>query len=129
MSDEAEMRSLAEKVFGAVEAGDVATVRSLYADDCRIWHNTDDLEQTAEENLAVLSGLTKRLADRVYSQRRLEVFPGGFVQQHVLRGVLADGTSFAMPACIICRVRDGRIVRIDEYVDSARVAEFRRLAA
>jgi ketosteroid isomerase-like protein len=57
------------------------------------------------------------------------VFPGGFVQQHVLRGTRKhDGERLALPACIVCAVKDGKITRLDEYFDSARVAEFRKFA-
>jgi ketosteroid isomerase-like protein len=42
------------------------------------------------------------------------------VQEHVLRGtVRTTGEAFAMPACVICTVADGRIVTLDEYLDSA----------
>jgi ketosteroid isomerase-like protein len=51
------------------------------------------------------------------------------VQQHVLRGTRAlDGVRVALPACIVCAVKDGKITRLDEYFDSARVAEFRKSA-
>jgi ketosteroid isomerase-like protein len=44
------------------------------------------------------------------------------VQQHVLRGVAPNGTALEIPACIVCTVRDGRIVRLEEYLDSAHTA-------
>jgi hypothetical protein len=56
------------------------------------------------------------------------VFEGGFVHQHELRGVRADGVKLALPACLVCLVKDGKITRLDEYFDSARVAEFRKFA-
>jgi ketosteroid isomerase-like protein len=50
-------------------------------------------------------------------QRRLT--SDGYVQQHVVRLVDRDGTAVEMPACLVVRIRDGRIVRIDEYCDSS----------
>ncbi|MDE2561098.1 MAG: nuclear transport factor 2 family protein [Sphingomonadales bacterium] len=126
--DEAAMRHLAKRFFDAVEQGDIATLRACYADDARIWHNTDELEQGPEDNAQVLRGMVRRISDRIYAERRLEVFPGGFVQRHVLEGTRADGVRLRLPACIVCEVRGGRIARLDEYFDSARVAEFRKFA-
>jgi ketosteroid isomerase-like protein len=128
MTDEA-MRALAKRFFDCVEAGDVDGLVACYAPDARIWHNTDRLEQTAAENEATLKGMVKRIHDREYADRRLQVFPGGFVQQHVLKGTRAhDGERLELPACIVCEVKDGRITRLDEYFDSAAVAQFRKFA-
>src|SRR5262245_26679206 len=110
---ETEMRALAQRFFDAVEAGDIETAGSCYAPDVAIWHNFDNLEQTREQNLAVLAAIPQRLTDRVYADRRVEVFPGGFLQQHVLYATRKfDGARLAMPAVIICRVKDGKIVRL-----------------
>ena len=128
MSDEA-MRALAKRFFDCMEAGDVDGLVACYAPDAKIWHNTDGLEQTPAENARTLKGMVTRIVERVYDNRRLEVFPTGFVQQHVLRGVRKqDGVAVALAACIVCQVKDGRITRLDEYFDSAGVAEFRKYA-
>lgn len=127
---EDEIRSLAKRFFDCVEAGDIDGLVSCYAPDAKVRHNTDELEQAPEDNRKVLAGMVTRIIDRVYDNRRLEVFPGGFVQQHVLRGTrVQDNVRLALPACIVCTVSDGRITRLDEYFDSARVAEFRKFAA
>lgn len=121
-----EVRAFATRFFDAIEQGDVATVGECYTDDVVIWHNNDGLEQSREENLAVLRGMVGRISDRVYDERRVEVFDGGFIQQHVLRGTRKDGVRVALPAAIICRMESGKIRRLDEYFDSAHVAEFRK---
>ena len=128
MSDD-EVRALARRFFDCAEAGDIDGLAACYAPDARIWHNTDGLEQTPDENRATLKAFVARIRDRVYADRRLEVFPGGFVQQHVLRGVrIHDGAALELAACIVCAVADGRITRLDEYFDSAAVAAFRKFA-
>lgn len=124
--DEAAVRAFAKRFFDAIEAGDVETVRDSYTPDVEIWHNFDDAIQTRDENLATLKGLIGRISDRRYDDRRLEVFSGGFVQQHVLRGTRRDGLRVSLPAALICRLREGRIARLDEYIDSAHVAVFRQ---
>jgi ketosteroid isomerase-like protein len=126
---EAEMRRLVKRFFDAVAQADYGTVSDSYAPDVVIWHNFDNVAQSREENLAVLSTMPQRLSDIRYDERRVEVFDGGFVQQHVLRATRKDGVRVAMPAVIVCRVANGKIVRLDEYLDSAHVAEFRKVAA
>jgi hypothetical protein len=114
--------ALAEKFVNAIEAADVPTIRTCYSPSARIWHNFDGIEQTVDENLATLGWLVKRLPERRYDVQRREALPDGFMQQHVLRGRTAAGEEFALPACIVVRVQDGLIVRLDEYLDSAGAA-------
>ncbi|MCR5881154.1 nuclear transport factor 2 family protein [Phenylobacterium sp. J367] len=129
MFDEAAMRALAKHFFDCVEKGDVDGLVACYAPDAEIWHNTDGLVQGPEDNRKGLQGMTKRISDRVYDERRVYVYPEGFTHQHVLRGTRThDGARLALDACIVCRVKDGKITRLDEYFDSAQVAEFRKFA-
>jgi ketosteroid isomerase-like protein len=124
--DDAATRAFAKRFFDAIEQGDVAAVRDSYTPDVGIWHNFDDKVQTREENVATLTAMVARIGDRSYDERQVEVFDGGFLQQHVLRGTRKDGSRVSLPACIICRMRDGKIARLDEYLDSAHVALFRQ---
>jgi ketosteroid isomerase-like protein len=129
MASESDIGALAKRFFDAVEAGDIDALYDCYAPNAEIWHNTDGAVQSREENAATLKGFVARISNRVYAERRLHVFPGGFVQQHELRGVRADGAAVRLPACLVCAVEDGRITRLDEYFDSAQVAQFRGGAA
>jgi len=121
MTDQ-QMLDVAERFVGAIERGDVAAVRECYAPDARIWHNNDGLEQTVDQNVRVLEWLVRKLPTRHYRIVRREALKDGFLQQHVLEATLPDGTAWAMPACVIVKVADGRIVRLDEYLDSAQAA-------
>lgn len=121
-----EIRELAKRFFDAVEASDFDTVHRLYADDARIWHNYNEVTQTRDENLHALRTSAEFACDRRYENRRVEVFPDGFVQQHVLLATRADGVRMTLPAAVICRVRKGRIAQLDEYFDPERRAAFRR---
>jgi ketosteroid isomerase-like protein len=129
MSSESDIRALAKRFFDAVEQGDIATLYECYAPNAKIWHNTDDAEQTRDDNAETLKGFVRRISNRVYANRRLEVFEGGFLQQHELRGVRADGVAVRLTACVVCAVEEGRITRLDEYFDSAQVARFVGAAA
>ena len=126
MDESKEILSLAKSFFDGLEQGDISILRRVYAPEVEIWHNTDGLTQTLEENETMLKGFVGRISDRKYSQRRTETFPGGFVQQHVLTGVRKDGVKVSLPACIVCQVKNGKVTRIDEYFDSAAVEQFRK---
>jgi uncharacterized protein len=121
MTSEGARVSVADDLFAAIEKGDIDGVRALYAPDAVIWHNNDGVEQTPAENLVVLQWVVDNLADRAYEDVRRAEFEGGFVQQHVLRFTKA-GERREIPACIVASVADGRITRIDEYLDSAHIA-------
>lgn len=123
--DAADILALAARLVAAIEARDGEAVRACYHPQARIWHNTDDRLQSVEENVRSVGWIHKVLAGLRYDIVRRVALPDGFLQQHVLRGRLASGEQFAMPACVICRVEGGAIVSLDEYLDSAQAARLR----
>jgi hypothetical protein len=87
-----------------------------------VWANVDSREQDMARSMRVLEWLCSKLSNRRYDVTRRDLIPGGFLQEHVLRGTAPDGTAIAMPACIVATVAGGRITRIHEYLDPAGVA-------
>lgn len=121
-----ESLEVADRLFKAIERGDVKAIRDIYAPHTKIWHNFDNLAQSVDENLAVLNWMVANIAKISYTEIQRHPTPTGFVQQHVLRGkVKASGKEIAIPACIVCKVENGRITRLDEYLDSAQTAALR----
>lgn len=115
--------TVAERLFAAIEAGDIDAVRSLYSPDVTVWHNHDGLAQSIDDNLRVLGWMSKHLPGARYTDVRRSATDTGFVQQHVLVATSRSGREVAVPACIVADVADGRITRLDEYLDSAHVAQ------
>jgi hypothetical protein len=74
----------------------------------------------------VLGWVARNLRNRRYRVTRRVAIPGGFLQQHVLEAETANGP-FAMPACIVVEIANGRISRLDEYLDSAQAEALTRL--
>ena len=116
-----QIEQLAARFFAAIEAGDVATVESIYAPDAKIWHNTTQQLQEKAANVKLLGRLTSMVKNWRYTDVQRVVIDGGFVQQHVLRGE-APGGSLALPAMMRVWVSDGHITRLDEYIDGAATA-------
>lgn len=119
MSEADEILALASRFVAAIEAKDVDTVRACYAPGARIWHNTDGKVQSVDDNIKGVYWIHKVLAGVRYDVKQRMAIPGGFLQEHVLRGTLPSGEAFAMPACVICKVEGGVITTLDEYLDSA----------
>lgn len=129
MAEQDDIRAMATRFFDAIEAGDIAAMLSSFTPDAEIWHNSDEAIVTPAQTAQTLTGMVARIKDREYADRQLTAFPGGFVQQHVLKGRrVHDDVEVRLPCAIICKVENGKITRLDEYFDSAHVAEFRKFA-
>jgi len=124
MRPKSEADVIADRLFAAIEAGDVDTVGDLYADDVVVWHNFDQATQTKEQSLAVLRWMTKNLADRRYEVVARFAVEGGFVQQHTLYVTYENGFVGQMDVCFIGYVRDGKLSRIYEYFDTGQIGKF-----
>ena len=119
---QAEILALADRFMTGIQAGAADEVRACYAPDAKIWHNNDNVEQTVDQNMKVLAWFARKLPNRHYRVLRREALSDGFLQQHVLEATMPDGTAWAMAACVVVRMKDGLITRLDEYLDSAQSA-------
>lgn len=113
--------AIAERLFAAISAGRVDAVRDIYAPNAVIWHNTDGIEQSVDDNLRILHWVVRHITNLRYEDVRRHVTETGFVQQHILRGTAPNGALLAIPACLVCTVHEGRITRLDEYLDSGQL--------
>ncbi len=122
MAEPAGAIEVARRLFGAIETGSIDAVSELYTEDACIWHNTDGVTETRDENLRTLRWVVENLVNLRYTDVNCQPTPTGFVQQHVLRATSPGGADVEVPACIVATVDDGRVSRIDEYLDSGHVA-------
>jgi len=122
MTTSTNIAEVAERFFAAVEAGDAEAAGDLYAPDAEIWHNTDGITMRPEDNLKTLAWMGRNLPDLQYTQVRRSATADGFVQQHVLVATNRAGQRIEVPACIVIVIEDGKITRLDEYLDSVSVA-------
>ena len=120
--NECEIREVCEQFFDAYENRRINVLDRLYADDCIIWHNVFGRDTTRDENLAALPDGYKGQRRRTYNDRIVNTFHDGFVIQYSLNGVQHNGHRGALWICIVGKVRDGQITRIDEYMDSGKFA-------
>lgn len=109
---------IAARFFDALARGDRQAIIDCCAPDLRVWHSFDGIELDFDKAMTALDWFFRALPERRYERVSRHAFADGFVQQHVLTGTLANGTPLVWPACAVCRVDHGRIVSVDEYMDS-----------
>ena len=118
---------VAGQLFAAIERSDEATLNRLFDDDIAVWrvgaHRDDDKERA----LKVLHWFIGVTTQRRYEILDRQLFPDGFVQQHILHATGRDGALIALRVCIVIKLGvspsyQPLISRIDEYFDPAELA-------
>ena len=59
---------------------------------------------------------------RTYDDRIISTFDDGFVVQYTVNVVAHNGTKVPLSACLVAEVRDGKITKLFEYLDSGKFA-------
>jgi ketosteroid isomerase-like protein len=110
-------------LFAAIERGDEPRLDELFADDIAVWRPGAERDDDKVRALKVLRWFIRVTAERSYEVLDRRLFPGGFVQQHILRATGTNGGLIALRVCIVITVNaDNLINRIDEYFDPADLA-------
>jgi ketosteroid isomerase-like protein len=114
---------VADVLFAAIERGDEPRLDELFADDIAVWRPGAERDDDKVRALKVLRWFIRVTAERSYEVLDRRLFPGGFVQQHILRATGTNGGLIALRVCIVITVNaDNLINRIDEYFDPADLA-------
>ena len=113
---------LAAALFTAFEAADETTVRELCSPELEAIQNGEpamNLESLLQFSMAV----HRVLQNFRYEEPIRSATADGFVEEHVLRGTLPDGSAIALAACVVGEIEGGRIVRLREYFDRLAAAK------
>ncbi|MCA0367426.1 MAG: ketosteroid isomerase [Proteobacteria bacterium] len=114
---------VADALSVAVATRNIEAVARIYHPDLIVWHSYDNAEQTRDENLVSLGAFLRDAVEVRYDDIRRQRTDSGFVQQHTLVAVLSGGQTLEpRPVCLVAEVRDGRILRLDEYIPARRVS-------
>jgi ketosteroid isomerase-like protein len=90
-----------------------------------VWHNFDNTVQSKADNLKTLEGLTKAVERIRYEVIERHQVGDRVIQRHNLHCGTRDGKELTIPAAIFITVKNERIVRIDEYLDTAQANALR----
>jgi ketosteroid isomerase-like protein len=108
-----------DRLFGALAGGDVEAAVACFADGAKVWHCFDCIAHDKPAMREQWQVLVANFPERDFVDVRRQPIPGGFVQQHVMTATTASGARKAWPTCIVVRVENGLIARLDEYIDRA----------
>ena len=118
MSDTHPNVQIAANLTACLLRGDVAGIDALYTDDAKVWRNFDGRELSKAQILKVVAFLANGVTELNYEVSRVQPTDTGFVQQHTLQCVAKNGEKVNAPACLVATVVDGKISRLEEYLDS-----------
>lgn len=114
---------IAERHSAAIMSRDAPAFETLYHDDLIVWHSYDRGEQGKAENIDHLRMFFGMAREIRYENIRRTGTDKGYVQQHDFHATLADGTELApRPCALIVELRDGKMYRIDEYIEARKPA-------
>ena len=119
----ANRRDVADRLFTAIENGDIGALTALWSDDITVWRQGGGRERDKSRALKVIEWFVGATTDRRYEVLDRQFFDGGFVQQHNLHVTTVGGEPVSLRVCLVVRIgAEGLITRIDEYLDPAELA-------
>jgi hypothetical protein len=113
---------VADQLFTAIERSDVAMINQIFNDDIAVWRIGTRRDNDKVRALKVLHWFINVTAERRYEILDRQLFPDGFVQQHILHATGHNGESIALRVCIVIKLGINALIsRIDEYFDPAEL--------
>jgi len=111
-----------DQTFAAAEAGDWDRFRSMFADDAILRQNVGS-EQTIDQAMKTLPLFTSDGTTLRYENVRRVHGESSITEMHDTVFTKPDGQRISLDICVVAQFNtDGKIVRIDEYLDSAAAA-------
>ncbi len=112
-----------DEFFAASEAGDWKRAGKVIAEHAVLWQNADGVERPFIDALPRLSRMYAALGPWTYSDVRRVVGPDAVCEQHTVTFSHPGAPDVTADVCVVLRFgEDGRITRLEEYLDSAAVA-------
>jgi len=113
---------VADRFVRVLETGDAADLERLYHPQLRFAVRTAGTAFGRDQALANFRQMWALLTDVAVEVADRQASTSGFVVQQVLSATGPSGHRVRVPMCMIFTLREGLIVGIDEYFDSAAVA-------
>ncbi|GGA37203.1 nuclear transport factor 2 family protein [Sphingomonas psychrolutea] len=111
--------NIIDRMYTGLVSGDVEAARDCYTPDAVIWHGFDRITMTRDAAAESWTAMCAQFPERRLSDVRRQPTPTGFVQQHVWQMLTKEGKWMNWPVCLVVEVRDGLMIRLDEYLDRA----------
>jgi ketosteroid isomerase-like protein len=109
--------------FAATGRADITAATSLAEPDATVWHNIDLTDKPLAATLGQIEMLKRALDRYGYEDERYDTAGSSVVVvRHVLVAAVPGGVTVRAPVIARITLRDGRIARIEEYIDNATFA-------
>ncbi len=119
------LERLTQDFFAAITRRDWSDALERVHPDGRAMQNISGEEVDARTLLTSMRGLVESLKSFSYENPRRILGEHAVVEQHDVRMTREDGREIVLDICILLHFdEDGKITRIDEYLDSAQIAAF-----
>jgi ketosteroid isomerase-like protein len=109
--------AVAKSWEAACRSRDTDRILSHLSDDGVVWYNFDPVEHDKAAYRNILDTSKKSFRNQVYTDVRVHLHSGGFVEQATLAGETDKGV-IETPFLLIATVQDDKITRIEEYFDT-----------
>lgn len=120
--DRDEALRLAEFWADVSEEHNVEKFQTVLHDDFVMWYNFDPNERSRQEFIDTLKAAHAMFENQKNEDRKITLTEDGFVLQATMTGIL-DGTPIASHYCFIAKIKDGKIIRGDEYFDTSQLSK------
>lgn len=90
--------------------------------DFVMWYNFDPQDRTRAEFVETLKAAHAMFQNQKNENAQITITEDGFVLQATMTGIL-DGKAISSPYCFIAQIKDGLIIRGDEYFDTAQLTK------
>jgi ketosteroid isomerase-like protein len=114
--------AVADRFADAFIRGDSDLLGGLYAAELRFTSHADGSVRNREQALRAFRTLHPQLREVTLEIIDRHVSEHGYTSQQILRCTAPDGTRLTIPHCLVVRVENECITRIDEYLDRSTVA-------
>jgi ketosteroid isomerase-like protein len=120
--DPQESMRLAQFWATVSEEHNVEKFATVLHDDFVMWYNFDPQDRTRQEFIETLKSAHAMFENQKNEDLKITLTEDGFVLQATMTGVL-DGQQISSPYCLIARIKDGKVIRGDEYFDTAKLTK------
>lgn len=112
------------RMFAAIERGDIEGMKACFTKDAIVWHNFDQVEQSLEESAEVQARTRTIINSVIYENVRINEVDNLCFAQFVVEVDFKSGKKMKVPAMMrVEGAPDGRIKRLDEYIDSGALTD------
>ena len=121
-----ELAEIGAAIAHSLASGDGDATRHLRHAEMTTWHNSDRIAvlegESGFEGLNAMHAMWRDVDSEIAS---IQATPTGFVAEIVLRAtVRRTGARIELHNCIVVTMRDGKFLRVNEYVDPNYLVQF-----